>query len=62
MGAEDQHLDQYIEAAAKALGLPIEPDWLPAIKANIEVTLRLGKEVAGFPLPDEAEPASVFEA
>jgi hypothetical protein len=62
MRADDKHLDQLIEAAAKALDLPIEPEWLPAIKANLEVTLRLGKEVASVPLPDEAEPASVFEA
>jgi hypothetical protein len=60
--ANDRHLEQFIEAAAKALALPIEPEWLPAIKANLEVTLRLGNEVASFPLPDEAEPASVFEA
>ena len=62
MQTEEDHLDQYMEAAAKALELPIEPEWLPAIKANLEVTLRLGNEVASFPLPDEAEPASVFEA
>jgi hypothetical protein len=59
---QEEHLDQLIEAAAKALELPIEPEWLLTIKANLEVTLRLGKEVASFPLPDEAEPASVFEA
>jgi hypothetical protein len=58
----DQHLEQLIEATAKALDLPIEPAWLPTIKANLEVTLRLGKEVASFALPDEAEPAWVFEA
>jgi len=62
MESSDETLGQYIEAAAKALELPIEPEWLPAIKANLEVTLRLGKEVASFPLPDEAEPAFVFEA
>jgi hypothetical protein len=62
MDAEDKSLEQYIQAAAKTLDLPIEPDWLPAIKANLEVTLRLGKEVASFTLPDEAEPAFVFEA
>jgi hypothetical protein len=60
--AKNQHLEQLIDAAAKALELPIEPAWLPTIKANLEVTLRFGKEVASFPLPDEAEPASVFEA
>ena len=62
MDAKDKHLDQYIEAAAKALEQPLEPEWMPAIKANLEVTLRLGREVASFPLPDEAEPAFVFEA
>jgi Protein of unknown function (DUF4089) len=60
--AKDQYLDQFIEAAAKALELPIDPTWMPAIKANLQVTLRLGKEVAEFPLSDEAEPAFVFEA
>ena len=32
-----------------ALELPIEPEWKPAIKANLEVTLRLGKVVAELP-------------
>jgi hypothetical protein len=58
----DEILEQLIEAAAKALELPLEPAWLPAIKANLQVTLRLGNEVASFSLPDEAEPAFVFEA
>ena len=55
-------MEQLIEAAAKALELPVEAAWLPAIKANLEVTLRFGNQVAGFPLPDDAEPAFVFEA
>ena len=45
-----------------ALGLPVEPAWKPAIKANLQVTLRLAALVAEFELPDEAEPAPVFEA
>ena len=60
--AQDDTLEQFIEAAAKALELPIDPTWIPAIKANLQVTLRLGKDVADFTLPDEAEPAFVFEA
>ena len=32
------------------------------IKANLQVTLRLAAMVAEFELPDEAEPAPVFEA
>jgi len=55
-------LDDYIDAAARALAVPIEPAWKPAVRANLELTLRLAALVAEFPLPDEAEPAPVFEA
>jgi hypothetical protein len=55
-------LDDYIAAAARALDLKVEPAWRPAIRANLEVTLRLGNLVTEFPLPDEAEPAPVFRA
>jgi 1-carboxybiuret hydrolase subunit AtzG-like len=55
-------LAQFIEAAAHALALPIEPAWKGAVKANLEVTLRLAASFADFPLPDDAEPAPVFTA
>ena len=55
-------LDDYIDAVAKTLGLPIEPAWKPAVRANLEVSLRLAKLVDEFTLPDETEPASVFTA
>ena len=61
-GTRRDALDDFIDAAAQALALPVEPAWKPAIKANLEVTLRLAAVVAEFPLPDEAEPAPVFEA
>ena len=54
-------LDHFI-AAAQALALPVEPAWKPAIRANLEVTLRLAASFADFPLPDDAEPAPVFVA
>lgn len=54
--------DQYIEAAAKSLGIALDPDWLPMIRANLETTFRLARLVEEFPLPDEAEPAPVFRA
>jgi hypothetical protein len=53
---------EYVQAAAHALLLPIEPEWLPAIKANLEVCLQLAASVAEFALPDEAEPAPQFRA
>jgi hypothetical protein len=55
-------LDDFIDAAARALDLPVEPQWRPAIKTNLDVTLRLGALVAAFELPDEAEPAPIFGA
>jgi hypothetical protein len=55
-------LDDYIDAVAKALSLPIENAWRPAVRTNLEVSLRLARLVDEFALPDEAEPASVFTA
>ena len=55
-------LDAYIDAVGKALALPIEEAWKPAVKANLEVSLRLARLVDEFALPDETEPASVFTA
>jgi hypothetical protein len=60
--AAPELLDHFIEAAAHALALPVEPTWKGAIKANLEVTLRLAASFADFPLPDDAEPAPVFTA
>jgi Protein of unknown function (DUF4089) len=56
------HLDNYIDAVATALALPVEEAWRPAIRANLEVSLRLARQVDEFPLPDETEPASVYTA
>lgn len=55
-------LDQYIDAMAKALALTIEEAWRPAVKGNLEVSLRLARLVEEFALPDETEPASIFAA
>lgn len=59
--AKDE-LDQFIEAATAVLWLDIDPAWVPAIRANLEVTLAHARNVEALPLADEAEPASVFEA
>lgn len=57
---QENQLDGYIDAVAKALALPVEEAWRPAIRANLEVSLRLGRLVDEFALPDETEPAPVF--
>jgi hypothetical protein len=55
-------LDAYIDAVGKALALPMNEAWRPAVRANLEVSLRLARLVDEFPLPDETEPASVYTA
>jgi len=53
-------LDDLIDAAAPALGIAVAPDWKPAVRAHLAVTLQHADRVAGFSLPDDAEPAPVF--
>jgi hypothetical protein len=60
MSAPD--LDKFIAASARVLGLPADPAWYPAIRFNLEVTIRLAALVADFRLSDAAEPAPVFRA
>jgi hypothetical protein len=55
-------LDAFIDSAAQALSIPVEPDWKPAVRANLEVTLKMAALVNAFPLPDDAEPSPVFRA
>lgn len=55
-------LDEDIDAVAKALAIPVEEAWRPAVKANLEFSLRQARMVDEFALPDEAEPARVFTA
>ena len=59
--AEDT-LEEFIVAAAAALGIALEGAWPPAVRLNLEVTLRHAATVDEFKLPDEVEPAPVFEA
>ena len=55
-------VDKLIDAGTALLGIPIQPEWRDAIRANLLVTLRLADTVDKFPLPDEADPAPVFQA
>jgi hypothetical protein len=60
--SSSDNLDNYIDAVATALALPVENAWKPAVRANLEASLKLARLVDEFPLPDETEPASVFAA
>ncbi|MBC7802208.1 MAG: DUF4089 domain-containing protein [Gemmatimonadaceae bacterium] len=51
-----------LTAAAAALGITLDPAWLPAVQFHLELSLQQARLVAEFPLPDEADPAPVFQA
>jgi hypothetical protein len=42
------------------IGLPIDPAHRPGVIVNLERIAQMAMLVMEFPLPDEAEPASVF--
>jgi hypothetical protein len=50
----------YARHMAEALDLPLTPDYMPAVVANLAVAFRLAPLFLDFPLPDDAEPAPVF--
>jgi Protein of unknown function (DUF4089) len=58
----EDSLDDYIDAASILLRLPVKDAWKPAVRANLEVSMRLARLVDEFAFSDEAEPASVFTA
>jgi hypothetical protein len=60
--AKRDPLYEFIEAGTRSLNIKIEKAWLRAIGEHLLVTWRHGVVVAGFPLPDDTEPAPVFEA
>jgi hypothetical protein len=55
-------LDDFIDAAARVLKLPLEPAWKPSVKAHLDVTLKHAAVVAEFELANDAEPAPIFKA
>ncbi len=56
-------LDDLIDAAARALDLPVEPEWKAAVKTNLASHFAPWRSSSpSSSLPDEAEPAPVFVA
>jgi hypothetical protein len=54
--------DEFIMEAARTLRLSVEPDWMDAVRRNLEATLQHAAVVMEFELPDDAEPAPIFKA
>ena len=59
---DDEALGACIDAMLPLLGLAMEPDWRPAVVANLKAVSNAARLFLEFPLPDDLEPAPRFEA
>jgi Protein of unknown function (DUF4089) len=61
MASEPFDAGAYVDAAAALVGLPIDPAHRPGIAANIERIAQMAALVMEFPLPDDTEPAPIYQ-
>jgi hypothetical protein len=54
--------EEYLDAAAALLGLPIRPEDRPEVLAAFQVLCERARLVTAFELPPDIEPAPRFEA
>jgi len=54
-------VERFVAASAAAIGLSIAPAHQPGVVANLERIAAMARLVMEFPLPEEIEPAPVFE-
>jgi len=54
--------EDYIDAAAAAIGLPIAPEHRAGVVLNLARLESMARLVMDFPLPEEVNPAPVFRA
>ena len=59
---EHDAMNSLVAASAQALGLTLDPSWEAGVQFNLQLILRHAALVEEFPLPDDAEPAPIFQA
>ncbi len=55
-------VDAMVTAGAEALGLSIDPAWRKSVAFNLRLIMQHAARVDEFALPDEAEPAPIYQA
>ena len=56
----EAYIEAYIDAAAKAIGLPIAPEHRAGVITNFERTAQFAALLNDFDLPESLEPAAIF--
>ncbi|MCS0501029.1 DUF4089 domain-containing protein [Ancylobacter mangrovi] len=51
----------FLDTALAVMELPLEPELRPRVVMHLETALAMARLVSTFPLPDEAEPAPVYQ-
>ena len=53
--------EAYVDAASRLIGLPIDPAHRAGVLLNLERIAQMAALVMEFPLPDDTEPAPVYQ-
>ena len=54
-------IEAYVDATAQLIGLPLDPAHRPGVVLNLGRIAQMAALVMDFPLPEETEPAPVYE-
>lgn len=58
---DESQFDSLIDAGTTLLRIALQEEWRPAIRLHLGISLSHAEAVLAFPLPDEIDPAPVFE-
>jgi hypothetical protein len=59
---DEAALDALIDAGTEALGIKMKPEWRPAVRMHLLISLGHAATVLAEPLSDHLDPAPVFRA
>jgi hypothetical protein len=62
LDVDEAVLDALIDAGTAALGIEMKPQWRPAVRTHLAISLGHAATVLETPLSDELDPAPVFRA
>ncbi|MGJ3249284.1 MAG: DUF4089 domain-containing protein [Elainellaceae cyanobacterium] len=54
------HVEQYVDNAARVVGLSIAPEYRSSVIENVETLMAIAQSVMEFPLPADVEAAPIF--
>jgi hypothetical protein len=59
---DDAALDALIDAGTALLGIDMKPEWRPAVRLHLAISLGHAATVLEIPFDDHLDPAPVFRA